>query len=292
MKVKSSLSIIVAGILWGCISLFVKQLYASGFSTIQVSAIRCILTAVMLLTYVLFTRPEALKLHLKDIWMFIGTGIISLTLFNCCYFYTIDKSESSIAVVLLYTSPIFVMLFSAFLFKERINMRKILCLILCFTGCVLVAGLLKNQLTLSPGILAIGLCSGIFYALYSIFGIFALRKYDTLTVTLYTFIFAALANLIIGKPVNIIEKTLAHPAIIFYEIGIAVLCTLLPYLLYTYGLNETSPAKAAILVTTEPLVGTLIGIIIYKEAYSIDKIMGIVMIFTAVVLLSVKSDTK
>ena len=286
MKVKSSLAIITAGILWGCISLFVKQLNAYGFSAMQVSATRCILTAIMMFIYILLTKPDALKIRLKDIWMFIGTGIISLTLFNCCYFYTIEKSQASIAVVLLYTSPIFVMLFSALLFKEKITLKKIFSLVLCFTGCILVAGLVQNEFTISPAILAVGICSGIFYALYSIFGIYALRKYDTLTVTLYTFIFAAIANLIIGKPVEIVEKTIANPILIPFEIGIAVLCTLLPYLLYTYGLKETPAAKAAILVTTEPLVGALIGIFVFGDPYNFDKITGILLIFTAVILLS------
>lgn len=292
MKVKSYLSIIIAGILWGCISLFVKQLNAYGFSAMQVSATRCILTAILMLIYILITNPSALKIRLKDIWVFVGTGIISLTLFNCCYFYTIEKSQASIAVVLLYTSPIFVMLFSALLFKEKITLKKIISLILCFSGCVLVAGLVQSEFSISPGILTVGICSGIFYALYSVFGIFALRKYDTLTVTLYTFIFAAIANIIIGKPLDIIEKTIANPILIPYEIGIAVLCTLLPYLLYTYGLKETPAAKAAILVTTEPLVGALIGIFIFSDPYNIDKILGIALIFAAVILLSVNPFEK
>lgn len=288
MKVKSSLAIITAGILWGCISLFVKQLNLYGFSAIQVSATRCILTAIIMFLYVLIKNPKALKIKLKDIWMFVGTGIISLTLFNCCYFYTIEKSQSSIAVVLLYTSPIFVMLFSAVLFKEKITLKKIVSLILCFTGCVLVAGLIQSEFSISLKILAIGICSGIFYALYSVFGIFALRKYDTLTVTFYTFAFAALVNVFIGNPIDIVKKTIAAPVLIPLEIGIAVLCTLLPYLLYTFGLKETPAAKAAILVTTEPLVGTLIGIIVWGDPYNTDKILGIILIFAAVILLSVK----
>lgn len=287
MKLKSSLSIISAGILWGCISLFVKQLNSYGFSALQISAVRSTLAAIFMFLYVLITNPQKLKIRLKDLWMFVGTGIISLTLFNCCYFYTIEKSQASIAVVLLYTSPIFVMLFSALLFKEKITAKKLLSLILCFTGCVLVAGIIQNEFAIAPLIIATGVCSGIFYALYSIFGIFALRKYDIITVTLYTFAFAAIANLIIGNPADIAAKTIATPALIPYEIGITLLCTVLPYLLYTYGLKATPAAKAAILVTTEPLVGALIGIFVFSEPCNIDKIAGIILIFTAVILLSV-----
>ena len=107
--------------------------------------------------------------------MFIGTGIISVSLFNICYFYTIINSEASLAVVLLYTSPVFVVLISAVLFKEKINLNKIIALILSFAGCVFTAGILGG-IKVRPFIIVTGVASGLFYALYSIFGKFALKK--------------------------------------------------------------------------------------------------------------------
>ena len=50
--------------------------------------------------------------------------------------------------------------------------------------------------------------------------------------------------------------------------------------------------KAAIMVTVEPLVGTLLGIIAYKESANALKIAGIVLIFAAVVFLNIKERKK
>ncbi|PMC38381.1 hypothetical protein CJ195_07895 [Bacillus sp. UMB0899] len=85
-------------------------------------------------------------------------------------------------------------IFSRVLFKERFTFRKVLSLITTFMGCILVIGLIpftKESVTIYG--LLVGLGSGFFYALYSIFGKFALAKYSTVTVTTYTFIFAAIA---------------------------------------------------------------------------------------------------
>lgn len=208
---------------------------------------------------------ELLKIRLRHLWYFIGTGVISMALFNWCYFTVIEISQASVAVVLLYTSPIFIMVLSAIFFRERITGRKVLALVLTFAGCVLVAGLIGSSYTLTPKVILLGLSSGLFYGLYSIFGSVALRTYDTRTVTAYTFLFATLGTLPICGVGAMAEQMAAHPVSLFWCVGIALVSTLAPYLLYTWGLSHMSNSRAAILATIEPLVGALLGILAYGE---------------------------
>ena len=112
---------ILAGICWGCISLFLRPLAAAGFSSLQVMLFRALFSALFLLIFFLIKDRKLLKIQLKDIWMFVGTGVVSLTFFSLCYFTTILEVGTSIAVVLLYTSPIFVLFMSLILFKEKIK---------------------------------------------------------------------------------------------------------------------------------------------------------------------------
>ena len=69
----------------------------------------------------LFVRDRrALKLKTwKHLWYFVGTGMISLAFFNSRYFACIERSNIGLAALLLYTAPVFVMLFSAVLFGEN-----------------------------------------------------------------------------------------------------------------------------------------------------------------------------
>ena len=283
---KAALSVLAGGALWGLISIFVRALTAVGFSSLEISCIR-MLTGTAGMFLVLFFRDRSkLKISLRDIWMFIGTGIVSVVLFNVCYFSTIQRSEASITVVLLYTSPIFVMLMSALIFKERITVKKIIALSMTLLGCVLVAGLLGGRVRLTADVLALGIGSGFFYAAYSIFGQFALKKYDTMTVTFYTFLMGAIASVPISRPFRLFRMIEQQPKSILWCIGIGVFCTILPYLLYTAGLKHMEAGRAAILATIEPLVGALLGILAYHESAGMLKVIGMLLIFSAVILLN------
>lgn len=286
MNGKATAAVLGAGSLWGVISIFVRQLNQFGLTALQIGMIRVLIGTVVLFLWLGITHPELLKIRLRHLWYFIGTGVVSLALFNWCYFTTIELSQASIAVVLLYTSPIFVMVLSAIFFRERITVRKIIALLMTLLGCVLVAGLIGGSDSLTPMVFLLGLGSGLFYGLYSIFGSVALKVYDTRTVTAYTFLFAALGTLPfcgVGKAVHVLA---VHPTSILWCVGIALISTLAPYLLYTWGLSRMSNSRAAILATIEPLVGSLVGIFLYSEPANPVKLLGMALIFGAVVLLN------
>lgn len=284
-----TLCTILAGVLWGTISVFLKSLSSSGLSLIQITACRAVFSSFFLFVYFLVKDKNLLKIKVKDIWMFVGTGVVSLTFFSLCYFSTILESGASIAVILLYTSPIFILLLSAILFKEKITKIKLFALILTFVGCIFVTGI-GGENHLSAKGLFIGLCAGFGYALYSIFSRFALEKYKPLTVTFYTFVFSSISLL---PFCNIVEicSSFSEKSLLFL-IGIALVCTVLPYIFYTFGLSGLETGKAAILVTVEPLVGSLIGIFVWKENLDMLKLIGIIMIFIAVILINLNCKSQ
>ena len=283
---KATACVLGAGVLWGCISLFVRALDAAGLSSMEISDVRMVIGALGMLLVLLVVDPSKLRIRLRDLWLFIGTGVVSVTLFNVCYFTCISLSEASIAVVLLYTSPIFVMLMSALFFRERITRRKVVAVCLTFIGCVLVAGILGGQVVLPPMALVAGVASGFFYATYSIFGRKALERYDTLTITFYTFLMGMIASTLLGDPAHTIATALADPPLFLWYLGLGVLCTIMPYLLYTTGLKHLETSRAAILATIEPVVGSLLGIFAYGESTGVLKLAGMALILAAVVLVN------
>lgn len=285
-NVLSVVSVIAAGVFWGIISLFIKNMSSFGLDAMQIATLRLIVAAVFFTVFVLIRDPKLLKFRLKDIWMFLGTGVVSVVLFNMTYFYTMIHSQASVAVVLLYTSPVFVMILSAIVFKERINAQKIAALVMTFTGCVFVAGLIGGKMLVSPFIMFTGISAGLLYALYTIFGRLALEKYDTMTVTAYTFIFGTLGSIPFGKVVPAVKIVFANPGLILLCIGIGIVSTVLPYFFYTWGLKRMESGKAAILVAVEPLVGAVIGMTLFHETVSVVKIIGIVLIIGSIIVLN------
>lgn len=285
-KAKYTLSVIAAGVLWGIISIFIKGMNAGNFTPLQILQLRTIIASAVMALYLFITDKKLLYFKLKDIWMFIGTGVISLTFFSLCYFQTIIESGASVAVILLYTSPIFVILFSLVLFRERITTVKLTALIMTFVGCILVSGLGRDSGGITAKGFIVGLGSGLGYALYSIFSRYALKKYHVLTIIFYTFLFSGISII----PFSGLSPAsgLLEPRMLLYGAGIAVFCTVLPYLFYTYGMTRLETGKAAILVTVEPLVGTLVGCCLYGEPMTLLKALGIMLTFGAVILLGLK----
>src|SRR5574344_3031023 len=293
---KHTLCVLGAGILWGIISIFIRQLSGAGFSSLQIMTVRAVLSVPLAAVVLLIKDKSLFRIDWRDIWMFVGTGIISLAFFSICYFTTIVNCGASVAVVLLYTSPVFIIILSALLFHEKITWTKALAVLMTFTGCVLVAGIIGvpssaangtgNSSTLPLKSFLIGLGAGLGYALYSIFGRVALKKYDTVTVTFYTFVFAALFLIPVSHPAEIAAKMTGYSTLLF--LGIALICTLIPYLLYTYGLSGLETGTAAILATIEPLVGSLLCILAYGENAGAAKITGIALILAAICISQVR----
>lgn len=284
---KSAYLLIAAGaVCWGVISIFVKHLYAAGFTPVQVVAVRAISALVFLSVYIIIKNRQLPRIKIADSKYFIGTGVISVVLMNWCMFSAIKETSIPIATILLYTAPAFVTIFSRILFKELLTPKKILALLITLSGCAFVSGFLPgNGISESASFygLMLGLGSGLFYATYSIFGKFALSKYDSLTVTFYTFIFASLAILPFS---GLWELAPLFSSIYVWIniIGLGFISTMMAYLLYTKGLASVESSRASIIATIEPVVATLVSYFVFREMLGFWQYVGIVMVIAAVIL--------
>lgn len=285
MKRFSTLFILAAAAAWGVIGLATRSLSAAGFTSFQIGAVRCVLAALTLIGCLAVFSPASLKIRPRDLWMFFGTGVCSIVFFNVCYFTTITLTTLSAAAILLYTAPIFVMLLSAVFFREKITLRKLIALVLAFCGCILVTGITGGT-SLSPLSILAGIGAGFGYALYSIFGRAALARYGSLTVTTYTFAVAGICVLPFSRPGEIVRSVAAEPTLIGYILFLVLLSTVAPYLLYTVGLRYTEPGKASVTASLEPVVASLLGIIVYHEPMSISAAIGAALVLCAVIILN------
>lgn len=288
MNRKALLAVLAAGTFWGFMGVFVRYLNTAGFGSLEVAQTRITTGLVLVGLYLLFFDRKSLKIRLRDVWCFIGTGIVSLLLFSVCYFSALTYTSLSVAAILLYTAPFFVMLISLLLFKEKLSRQKIFALLLAFTGCVLVSGLGGDASASWIGIL-LGLGSGFFYALYSIFGRYAInRGYGAWTMTFYTFLFCAIGCAFLSDWQLIGSAVMSDSKILLWILGLGFVTAFLPYVLYSYSLEHMESSKASILASVEPVVGTLCGVFIFHEPISALGIIGIVMVLSAIVVLNVK----
>lgn len=285
------LLIILAACFWGSMGIFVRRLTTYGFSSIQIVAIRVTLAAVIFSLFLLVRDRRGFRIAVRDIPLFLGLGLGSILFFTVCYFSAISMMTLSTAAILLYTSPIWIMLMSAAFFHEQMNGRKIMALILAFGGCVLVSGISGDGITLTG--LLLGLGSGMGYGLYSILGTVALRRYSPYTVTTYTFVIAAVGSWVISNPADFwakVERAEDPSRLLLLCVLTAVVTAVIPFLSYTAGLRTVEAGRAGIIATLEPVVATIIGILFFSETLTLLSGVGMVLILAAVIVLNRKGS--
>jgi drug/metabolite transporter (DMT)-like permease len=267
------------------IGLFTRTLESGGFSSGNFVAVRVLGTAALLSVFFLFRDRSVFRIKPRYLLYFVGTGIVSILFFTWCYFSAMQYLSISVAVILLYTSPVFVVVLSALIFREPITRRKAAALLLTVIGCALVSGIFGGGASVTVKGFLLGLGSGFFYALYSIFGRFALRHCSSYTVTIYTFLVASAGALFLLRPAEL-AANFARPGMISAAALMIVVSTVAPYLLYTAGLAKVETGRASILACAEPVMATLLSIFALGEPFTLTAAAGVVCVLGAVWLLS------
>lgn len=269
---------------WGLTGLFVESLYAQGFTAWEIVAIRLTSASVILFILMILFSRRHLYIRLKHIPHFIGLGVVSIVIFNWCYFTVMNQTSLSIAVVLLYTSPVFVAVLSKVFFKEPITQNKVISLIFTLVGCALAIRLIPLGNTSIPLIsIFLGLLSAFFCALYSIIGKSVSAHYSFLTITAYSLF---TGSIFIFPTSGLWNKGEAfQSADVWINIfGIVIISTILAYTFYTFGLAHIESSKAAILGAMEPIVAVLVGVLIFGDSLSLLQIAGIALVIASAFL--------
>ena len=278
------LSILTAAALWGIIGIWNRQLMALGLSPTGIVAARNFGGMVLLSAIFAVKDRSVFRVRKEHLKYFFGTGIVSVVLFTVCYFSCQKLCSLAVASILLYTAPSFVVIMSALLWKEPVTKKKLTALVLTLVGCALVCGVFAGDLTVTVSGVLLGLGAGFFYALYSIFGRYALEHYGSMTVTVWTFLFAGPASLLLVKPAEM-GAVLAQPKAWLLAAALVVFSTVLPYLFYTGGLAKVEAGKASIMASLEPVVAALVGVMLFSEPMGIQTLLGIVCVLAGVYIL-------
>lgn len=290
MKNKFNLSfifIIIAATLWGTAGIFVRTIEQTSITQLQLVFGRMLFSSALVGIIILFKDKNLFRIKLKDLWVFALGGVMSIVFFNYCYYKTMSYTSLSVAAVLMYTAPFFVMIISLFLFGEKLRLNKCVALAVAFVGCCLVSGVFSGNESIGSTALILGLLTGFGYALYTIFGELAIKRgYRSFTITFYVFLFAAIGAGCICSPIDALSKAIADPSIILVLFLMAVFNTVLPYVFYTSGLAGVEPTVAPIIAMLEPAVATVIGAVLYKEIPTLSGVIGILMVLFSVMILN------
>ena len=277
--------ILLGAACWGMIGLFTRTLGELGVTVFQRVTIRNFGALVVMTLVFALTKREVFRIKGRHLLLFAGSGLLSVQGMTLTSFICQQECSLAVSGILLYLAPSFVVLMGAALWKAPITRRKVTALALAFGGCVLVSGIMSGGLTVSPLGLVMGIASGFCYATYTVFAHYVMGHYGSLTMTYWTFVFAGLGSLFFWDTAAL-TAVFTSPTGLWSGLGLIVVATVLPYLLYTKGLEGVESGKASIMANVEPVVGALVGVFVFGETLSVWVILGVICMLCGVMLLA------
>ena len=100
MKKMASLLIILAGVIWGTMGIFVTEMERMGFGSLQISSVRVTVAALIFIITVLLTDKSRFRVTIKDLWIFFVMGAGCVLGMSTLYFYTIVYFRSCIGITI------------------------------------------------------------------------------------------------------------------------------------------------------------------------------------------------
>ncbi len=281
------IQLLLAGILWGTIGVFVKGLSSLGADGTLTAFLRMFFAFAVILSVSIVRHGRKIILHDKAALFYcVLLGLVSNGLFNVFYTSSIRINGMGIASVLLYTAPVFTAIASAIIFREKFSALKISALAVNIIGCILTVtggNLSLNSINMA-GVLA-GLGSGFCYGMAAVIGRLAGERTDSLTVSMYSYLSALMFLVIFMRPD--ISFALSETKILGLGLLYGLIPTALAYLVYYNALkviHDTS--KVPVIASVEPVTAVLIGTIIYNERIGTANLVGVAVVMISIIIMA------
>lgn len=286
MKKMSFIYIVLASVLWGTSGIFVHYLAPFGFTSLQMTCIRSVVAFLSMFLYMLIFNRNLFRASVKETILF-SLGGVSFFGTASCYFYSMQATSISTAVVLMYTAPIFVMIYSVLFLGEKFTKLKLISLVCMIIGCALVSGVIGGFKFDVIGIF-VGFLSGLSYSAYNIITKINMQnKSNPISANFYGFLAASLVSMLVCNPGAMPEFAMQKPVFILpLMFGLGIVTCILPYFLYTLALRTIPAGTASSLGIIEPMSATVFSILIFNEKLSAFTAVGMLLILVAVYLLS------
>lgn len=255
------MSIVLSAILMGTVAIFVRN---TGGDPLSVTFLRLFFGFIAIL-------PFCLKDIAPPDRTLLGLAVLNFTTI-ASYITAIQNIEVAMAALLLYMAPVYVIPISM-LMGERVEVKTLLALPLGLTGLYLM---LTPYAELTPGII-FGIVSGFSYALVFVLSKEARKKHSSFRINFY--------NLGLGSAVLLpYFILLGSVKSILWAIGLGIVPTAVPFLLFAYGMKYVKVQRAPILALVEPLCAGLVGYLYFGELLTLKQLIGGSMILAGVLI--------
>src|SRR5215211_2843707 len=277
-QLTGTLLIAISAASFGTLAIFGRFLYTNGLDTFTMLFLRFGFAA-LLMTIVLLVRKEKIPRG-KILWQLIGMGALGYAGQSFSYLSAIKYASAGLVALLLYLYPMFVFILSVIVLREKVTWIKVVALVLALIGTALTVDPEGGQLM---GIL-FSLSAGLIYSVYIIVGTNVMKHVSAIQSSVVIF---ASAGAVYGilMAVNGVHLPATNTGWINI-VGIVLVATVIPVLMFLTGLERIGPTNAAMLSALEPVVTVLLAGWIFDERLKPIVMLGGGLILIAVILLT------
>ncbi len=275
-----TMQIITAAICWGTLGIFSTYLNQMGFSGWQITILRVVSAALLILVMLPKLWSQLTKLSLKQWFGLAIQSLIGVLGMSLCYFFAVIYVGAGPAVALLYTAPVFSLLFSVVLLDESLTRQSALLALMAVLGVGLT--MLGDEAKLNWGI-ALGLLAGVCYSLYGVLGKRAMHYAHPAPLVFFTsIVISASVLLLLPETYHTYGKLLKLPLLTWgYALGLSLIGTVVPFALYMKALEKLPATRASVFTIFEPLTAIALAVLLLHQSLALIQYLGVVLILTA-----------
>jgi drug/metabolite transporter (DMT)-like permease len=270
------LQMLACAMLWSIAGIFIKLI---NLSPLAIAGLRGLFAAVTVGIYMLITRQKLVltKSVLRSAFFLAATFF--------CFVSANKLTTAANAIVLQFTSPIFIMVFSAVLFRQKFSPPDYLTALLTFAGVAVffVGGL--HQGYLAGDLIAV--LAGVFMA-----GMFISVSRTNPSEKMSGIFFGQVLTALVGVPFLFFTKGTVTVASAVYIIILGVVQIGIPYILMALATNHCPPLACSLIGALEPLLNPIWVLMFTGERPGWYALVGGVIVIGAVTAQCVLQDRK
>lgn len=284
----SMLALLIATFMWGFIGIVTRELASFGLDAMQITEVRMLLTAVVMFVVLIVFHRDRMWIRLRDVWLFVLFGVVRVVS-DVLLFYAQLLIPLGLSTVLQMTAPYYILIFSVFLFHEKLNGFKVAALFMGFFGCVFATGALNGCENLDVLGILCAMGSGLTFGMYCIGGkLLPERGYDSITVLFWVFLFGTAVFTPFVDVVEIVQVAVSDIEAFGWMIMMGVVMAAIPYYMQIKAMENMEAGKSGIILLVEAAVAVVVGAYLYNEVLEPLNIIGILMILASTLIMNLK----
>jgi drug/metabolite transporter (DMT)-like permease len=268
--------------MWALNGSLARFLLDDGVNALRLSQLRSALSWAILVVVLLVARPGLLKVKREDVPRLAFVGIVGLAGVHATYFFAIDRLQIGVALTIQYLGPLLILIWLAVVHKRDLGRGLWGAAGLSALGCFFVVRAYDIGALDALGIAA-AFGAAVTFALYLVGAEQLGRRYEAATTLVYAFGFATAFWAVVQPLWAFPFDKFGSLDNVLYGLGVAVVGTLVPFVLMVSALRHIPAPRAAIVATLEPVLAALFAWLIHHEALSPGQIAGGLLVVAAVI---------